>query len=460
MEMEESLEAALRARIAQAAPSASTRGRRSARRRERIVFDGGTEGGAWTIDFVRSGDGGATLSRGRARDATSTVSSDARTLIDVLDGRLPGIEAFLQGKLFLRGNIAFAMELDDLLPFRERPRDPRSPRCRVAYVEGVKSFYLEAGPQQSTQQSTQRSPQQSPQQGPQQSPQQSTQQGPQQSTQQGPQQSPQQGAATSPPIILLHGLGATAASFLPMHWDLARDHRVLAVDLPGFGESDKPIRPLHAAYFARWLVGLLDQLGIDRADLIGNSMGGRVALEVGLREPKRVDRLVLLAPSLAWRRYRAAARIVRLLRPELAVMPLFVLHRLVIASLRSMFARPERVADAAMNAAADEFVRVFATPRGRIAFFHAAREIYLEDPHGTRGFWDRLPSLSRPALFIFGEKDRLVPRAFLKHVQQALPKADYELFADCGHVPQFELPERTNHRVRAFLSRGSNASDA
>jgi len=180
-------------------------------------------------------------------------------------------------------------------------------------------------------------------------------------------------------------------------------------------------------------------------------MGGRVALEVGLRSPERVDRLVLLAPSLAWRRYRAAARVVRLLRPELGVLPLPVLHRMVAGFLRSIFAHPGRVPQAAMNAGADEFVRIFATPRGRIAFFHAAREIYLEDPHGARGFWVRLPSLSRPALFIFGGRDWLVPRAFARHVRRAVPSAQCEVFHDCGHVPQFEEPERTHTLMRAFF---------
>jgi pimeloyl-ACP methyl ester carboxylesterase len=254
-------------------------------------------------------------------------------------------------------------------------------------------------------------------------------------------------------VVLLHGLGATGASFLPTLWDLSRDHHVFAVDLPGFGESDKPVRPLHPAYFAKWLVSLLDAVALDRAHLVGNSMGGRIALEAGLRHPDRVDRLVLLAPSLAWRRYRAAAGLVRLLRPELGALPLPMLHRLVVRLLRSAFAHPDRVPLAAMNAAADEFVRVYGTPRGRIAFFHAAREIYLEDPHGTKGFWDRLPSLSRPALFIFGGRDWLVPRSFVRHVRKAVPSARVEVFHDCGHVPQFEVPERTHAMVRAFFAR-------
>ena len=129
-----------------------------------------------------------------------------------------------------------------------------------------------------------------------------------------------------------------------------------------------------------------------------------------------------------------------------------MLHALAVGVLRSLFARPSRISDAALNAAADEFVRVFATPRGRVAFFHAAREIYLERPHGEDGFWTRLPSLSRPALFIFGDRDFLVPRAFVRHVRKALPKATCEVFPDCGHVPQFELPDRTHARIRQFFA--------
>jgi pimeloyl-ACP methyl ester carboxylesterase len=388
------LETALRARVAHPTE-------RAGRRRARVAFDAGSAG-AWTVD-IREGE--AKLARGRKAGASATIYSDPQTLFEVLEGRLAGVQAFLEGRLSMRGNIALALELDDLLP--PTVRDPRAPRCHRVNAAGVRSFYLEAG---------------------------------------------RRGA---PAIVLLHGLGATSASFLPTVWDLSLDHHVLAVDLPGFGESDKPVRPLRPAYFAKWMVGFLDAVALDRAHLVGNSMGARVALEVGLRTPIRVDRLVLLAPSLAWRRYRAAARLVRLLRPELAILPMPVLRRLAVGFLHSLFARPERVTDAAIDAAADEFVRVFAMPRGRVAFFHAAREIYLEDPHGRRGFWDRLPSLSRPALFLFGDKDWLVPRAFARHVRRALPSAVCETVHDCGHVPQFEFPQRTNERIRSFLGNGS-----
>jgi len=384
----------------QSALEARLEGRRGRSRSAtaRIVFQ--AHGiGAWTVDLSGST---ATLSRGGAARATSTIASDPDTLLDVLEGRVAGVSAFLDGSLHLRGNIAQSLEIDDLLP--PRSRHSETPECKRITAGGLATFYLEAGPKD------------------------------------------------APAVVFFHGLGATCASLLPTFMALAREYHVYSVDLPGFGESDKPLRPLHAAYHAQWAVAFLDAVGIERAHLIGNSMGGRLALEVGLRSPQRVDRLVLLAPSLAWRRFRAGTRLVRLLRPELAALPLPVLHRFVVHSLRSMFARPDRISRGAANAAADEFVRVFATPRGRIAFFHAAREIYLEQPHGLKGFWSRLPTLEAPALFIFGDRDWLVPPGFVRYVRQALPSARCEVFEDCGHIPQFEHPDRTNERVRGFLT--------
>ena len=261
-------------------------------------------------------------------------------------------------------------------------------------------------------------------------------------------------AGAGRPVLLLHGLGATNSSMLPTLFDLSRDHRVIAPDLPGFGDSAKPIRSYDAAFFSRWTLGLMDELGIEQADLIGNSMGGRVAIEVGLEAPQRVGRIALLAPSPAFIRRRQFVRIVRILRPELALIPVYLPRRRVVAGVKSMFSRPDRLEDAWYEAAADEFVRIFNTPRGRIAFFSAARQIYLEEPWGENGFWDRLPGLSVPSLFVWGERDRLVPAAFERHVEKALPGARSVVMEDCGHVPQYEVPDETHELVREFLVSG------
>lgn len=257
-------------------------------------------------------------------------------------------------------------------------------------------------------------------------------------------------------VILIHGLGATKGSFLPTVAALADSFQTIALDLPGFGDSIKPLgAAYHAPFFARAVVSLLDALGIERAHLIGNSMGGRVALEVGLRYPERVGRLVLLAPSLAWRRERRWAPLVRLLRPELGLLQLAprwiveaVLQRLIPVAGSSW-----------VQAGVDEFLRAYLTARGRAAFYAAARQIYLEEPHGIKGFWTRLKLLEPAALFVWGQQDSLVPIAFAAHVKSTLPAARH-LELDCGHVPQLERPAETHAAIAAFLKEGTETRRA
>ena len=254
-------------------------------------------------------------------------------------------------------------------------------------------------------------------------------------------------AGAGPTVIAIHGLGASKASFLPTLEALADDFRVVAMDLPGFGDSDKPLgAAYHAPFFASAVVALLDALGEDRAHLIGNSLGGRVALEVGLRHPERVERLGLLAPSLAWRRPRKWAGPLKYVRPELGLLP-HTPQRVVRAIV-------DRVVPGATEgwtaAGIDEFMRAFLTPRGRAAFYATARQIYLEEPEGEKGFWTRLAGLRPDALFVWGRQDRLVPIAFARHVSETAPGARH-LELNCGHVPQLERPRETHRALIEFL---------
>ena len=360
-----------------------------------VVFEAGQTAWSVTIDGPQMG-----FRLGRTPRADTVVRADIATLVGLAEGTVAGAYAFLQGRLVIRGNMALALRLDGT---GQPDRPAHFPRARTVRAHDVGTFYLEAG--------------------------------------------------QGPAVVLLHGLGATCASMLPTLAELARDHRVLAVDLPGFGDSGKPVQAYDPAFYARWLTAFLDVVGVERAVLVGNSMGGRIAIEAGLRAPERVDRVVLFAPSLAFKRFREATPLVRLLMAEIAAMPIVMPRALVMAALRMMFARPERLPAAWYDAAADEFARVFATARGRMAFFSAARQIYLEEAHGEEGFWDRLPALSRPSLFLWGDSDQLVPCRFAPHVTHALPDAHSVVIPDCGHVPQFEHPATTHRLVRAFLGR-------
>jgi pimeloyl-ACP methyl ester carboxylesterase len=255
-------------------------------------------------------------------------------------------------------------------------------------------------------------------------------------------------AGTGKPVLMLHGLGGTKASFLPTIRALAPGFRTVAVDLLGFGDSDKPIGASYGPRFqADGITALLDALELEQAHLIGHSMGGRVALETGFAHPERVLGLVLMTPAMAWLRERRWAPYLKLLRPELGLLQ--VTPRPVVEAL---LRRTIPGADTSWGASAiDEFVRTYTSARGRAAFYAAARHIYLDEPHGDDGFWTRLRELSPDSLFIWGRHDPLVPVGFARHVEEALPAARH-VELDCGHVPQIQSPREAHTAMAHFLN--------
>ena len=362
--------------------------------RVRLVVAGG---GVWDALLER---GGAYIVRAGG-DPDATLTADPATWTAIADDVGAGVRAFGAGRLAVRRNlnvgIGFLAATSGLSgPGRLRFRTVRTRRARLSMIE----------------------------------------------------------AGSGPPVLAIHGLGGTKGSFLPTVAALSDRFRVVAVDLPGFGDSDKPIgAPYDPRFFAEHVIDLLDRLGVDRADLIGNSLGGRVALELALRAPERVHCLALLAPSLAWRRPRRWAPALRLVRPELGLVQLApravvqgIVHRIVPGADQGWTA-----------AGVDEFLRAYLTPAGRAAFYAAARQIYLEAPHGENGFWTRLRGIQSDALFVWGRRDTLVPIAFARHVAEALPQARH-LELDCGHVPQVELPQSTHDAIRTFLAQHTTAA--
>jgi pimeloyl-ACP methyl ester carboxylesterase len=364
-----------------------------------VVLDAGAAGATTIVIW----NGRVSAHPGRTEAPVTRIRGDLDTLVAVVEGRRSGVEAFLQGDIVVSGNLALSLQLDGLFK-TGAGEHRRSLRAGVADAQGIRTAYLEAGRPGRT------------------------------------------------AVVHLHGLGATNASMLPTVWDLAADYHVLAPDLPGHGASAAPAGAYNAAFFATWLEAFLDAKGIEEAVLVGNSLGGRISLEIALARPGRVRALALLAPAVAFRRLRQFVPVVRLLRPEMAALPLPMTERAAARGLRLLFAHPERLTPAAYHAAAGEFARVYRDRGHRIAFYAALRQIYLDDAFGTDGFWRRLPQLQVPALFVWGGRDRLVPATFARHVTEAVPAAETVVIGDCGHVPQFELPEETNRVIREFLS--------
>jgi pimeloyl-ACP methyl ester carboxylesterase len=358
----------------------------------------GDAGRAWE---VRATAESCEVRPAAGHDPDVVIGTDAGTWLALREGRLSGIDAFAHRRLYARGNLDLALRFEGLF----RLPNGRPPLVRLSSVEtasvSISTMVSGSGPEQ---------------------------------------------------VVCLHGLGANKSSFFETISALTPDHTVHAIDLPGFGSSSKPaLAPYDAPWLADRVLSYLDAMAIERAHLVGNSMGGRVGIELALRNPERVATLSLLAPAVAFRRRRELVPLVRLLRPELAAIPHPLRAGQVREALWGLFARPERLDPAVADLVADEFCEAYRSRSGRVAFYAAARSIYLDAPHGERGFWTRLGGLRPPALFVWGEQDRLIPAGFSRHVAEALPHARQEILAECGHVPQVELADRTNAMIRDLV---------
>jgi pimeloyl-ACP methyl ester carboxylesterase len=350
---------------------------------------------------VRCSTHGARVRAGRAGHKPDvTIGTDAQTWLELREGHINGIEAFSQRRLYVRGDLDLAVGFEGMF----RLAGGRPPLLRIHQVPvgklGISTLTMGEGPD----------------------------------------------------VILVHGLGATKSSLFDAAAALAAEgYRVHALDLPGFGGSSKPAAPYGARYFTDVVHGVMDSLGIERAHFVGNSMGGRVALEMGLRHPERVGALVLLCPAVAFVR-REFALVVKLLRPEFGMLPHSFGRKVIESQFWAMFADRDQVDPVLGDIVVDEFERIYRSRGARLAFLASARSLYLDKPYGAGGFYPRLAELRAPALFVWGTGDKLIPSAFSRHVEQWLPSAEQVILDGCGHVPQVERPEQTNGLIRRFFA--------
>ena len=261
------------------------------------------------------------------------------------------------------------------------------------------------------------------------------------------------GPHDAPPVVLVHGLSATNASMLPLIPPLARK-------LPGARAGPARSRrhrgdrtSAHgAAYLGEWLAAFLRETCDRPAVLVGNSLGGRTALQAALDSPDAVRGLVLLCPAVAFRKLRQFVPFVRLVPDEVAALPVRVPRGLATRGLRSLFADPTRLPPSWYDAAIDEFARVLSIRANRLAIFSALRHVYLDEPFGDSGFWDRLPDLKPPGAVPVGRPGRArAGRRSAAWCHEALPSARSIVLDDCGHVPQFEHPELTVQYTMEFI---------
>jgi pimeloyl-ACP methyl ester carboxylesterase len=352
---------------------------------------------------VRCTEAVARVRKGTSRrEPDVVIGTDAATWLRLRAGELAGLDAFRERTLYARGQVDLALSFEGLF----RLPNGRDPLMCVhdVHLKGRCISTLSLG--------------------------------------------------EGPDVLLIHGLGAAKTSFFDTAAGLRRaGYRVHAIDLPGFGSSRGPATaPYSATWFAETVRDWMDAMDIDRVHVVGNSMGGRVALELGLQAPERVGGLVLLCPAVAFVK-RGLHPLVKLLRPELGLLPHRIARPVVARQLSAMFADPDALDPSVADIAVDEFQNTYCSAGARLAFLRAARNIYLDRPFGSGGFYPRLGELVPAAHFVWGSHDPLIPAGFSRHVREWLPGATQTVLRGCGHVPQIERPEETTALIVEHLRR-------
>ena len=251
------------------------------------------------------------------------------------------------------------------------------------------------------------------------------------------------------PVVLLHGLGTTAREWRWIWTGLAREHRVLAFDLPGHGRSERGDEAPGALTSA--VAAALRELDVPAAAIVGSSMGGQVALHLALEQPDRVRALALLAPSGLGRAIappQAASTlpgVTELLRIWTRTPP-GALQR-ALGRTSALFARPSRaplgwLRDQAALAWADGTLdatlranRAAVSPGGQ-------REVLL----------DALPRIAVPTLLVWGGEDRVLPAAQGRAAVERLPNGRLQVLPACGHLPHVERPADVLAVLMPFLT--------
>lgn len=257
-------------------------------------------------------------------------------------------------------------------------------------------------------------------------------------------------AGEGTPLVLLHALGESALDWRWVMPALARTHSVYAPDLPGFGDSAKPAASYSPAFFASFVAAYLDALGVDRAAVAGNSLGGHVALRLALSEPGRVGALALVGSAGLGRRVSFALR-----APTVrgygdigiywgktspgATQRTWLKARLIFANTGRV--PTEWLEEQYRLARLPGFLEAgLKTLRAQIGL-RGQREVLLE----------RLSDLTVPTLVVWGNRDRVVPVSQARDAVARLRDGSLEVISDCGHLPQVERPEQFVAALGRFL---------
>jgi pimeloyl-ACP methyl ester carboxylesterase len=253
-----------------------------------------------------------------------------------------------------------------------------------------------------------------------------------------------------PPLVFVHGLSGSWPNWLEQLPVFAGEHRVIAMDLPGFGHSPMPRERITISGYARLLDGLFDELGIDAATVVGNSMGGFVSAELAIAFPPRVERLVLVSPAglSTYRHPRGTRALPALHRGE----QIIAAYTAWLASKSDMVTRRPLLRNATLG--------LVTRHPGRLPAALAAEQLRGAGKPGfiqaleanlDYDFRHRLPEIACPTLIVWGDSDRVITVRDAAVFAELIPGSRRVVYEDTGHMAMLERPDAFNSLLREFL---------
>ena len=247
-------------------------------------------------------------------------------------------------------------------------------------------------------------------------------------------------AGSGPAIVLVHGLALSSATWKYVIPSLAEHYTVLAPDLIGHGESGKPRGDYSLGAYASGLRDLMVALGIDRATIVGHSLGGGIAMQLGYQFPERCERLVLVASGGLGKEVNALLRAVALPGAEY-VLPVLLTPWLRLRAeaaggfLRRFGWRPSSTLDQVWRSYTN-----LTSPEGQKAFVHTVRSVI--DVAGQRvSARDRLYLAAHvPTMIVWGSEDAIIPVSHAYDTHESVPGSRLEILPGAGHFLPFEDP--------------------
>lgn len=246
-------------------------------------------------------------------------------------------------------------------------------------------------------------------------------------------------------MLLLHGILVSSWAWRYNLEPLSQHFRVIALCQKGFGWSGKQDRDYTIGALSSFVRDFLDHMKIDRAHLVGNSLGGSVALWLTLDEPDRIGRLVLIDPAAVPLGY--VDRFLGLQGPWFAPLYRAVGRPAVFRLLLRTLAYRNIPVDAS-------YMQWFMAPLRMKGALSAAAHVSRTLNRGLVEMFPRLPTIQHPVQLVWGQHDRIVPLKAGLILNRVLPTSRLEVFAHCGHCAMEEDPARFNRLVVDFLGAG------